>query len=92
MAYANRSEYSSILVESFISNASGHRDPVQIRPASGQVFPQHLLVECRRDLRNAFPPGTTFRLYVRRKQKLDGKPHLYCPYRWSYDVVKIASR
>jgi hypothetical protein len=79
--------YTSILVETFYSGESTHRDSIQVRPLTGQPFSSKLLVECRRDIRYAFAVGTVFRLCVTPKQKLDGRIHLYCPYRWSYDVV-----
>lgn len=72
--------YSLLVVESFeLQNTSGHRDPVQIRPVKGQIFPPTMLLECNRRMvdTSIYPAGTKFKAWVRPKQKLDCTPHLY---------------
>lgn len=73
--------YRVLVVESFeIGSTSGHRDPVQVHPVDGQVYPPSMLLECSRRMVNTdvYPIGTKFKVWVRLKQKLDCKPHLYC--------------
>ncbi len=72
------------MVESFeLHSTAGHRDPVQIRPVAGQVFPASMLLECSRRMvdTSRYPLGTKFKVWVRLKQKLDNRPHLYCNHR-----------
>ena len=81
--------YTEILVESFISTETWHRDSKHIRPAPSQVFPQSLLVEYSRSLTDNYPIGAVFRLCVAPKQKLDERQHLYAHYRANYEVVAL---
>ena len=78
---AKSGAYRPLVVESFeISSTSGHRDPVQVRPVGGQVYPPSMLLECSRRMvdTDVYPVGTKFKVWVRLKQKLDCKAHLYC--------------
>jgi hypothetical protein len=73
--------YRLLVVESFrLGSTSGHRDPIQIRPVPGQVFPPSMLLECSRRMvdTSVYPEGTKFKVWVRVKQKLNCAPHLYC--------------
>ena len=81
--------YTPILVESFRNHdfSSGHRHEISIRPLPGQGFSVDLLVECANEMRTDFPVGTVFRIDVAPEQKLDGRPHLYSPYQWPFEVV-----
>lgn len=81
--------YTEILVESFISPETWHRDSKHIRPAQGQVFPQSLFVECSRSLTDEYPVGTVFRICVTPKQRRGGRPHLYAHYLAKYEVVSL---
>ena len=77
----NRENYLQIVLESFLlDHTSGHRDPVQIRPAKGQTYSQNMLVECSRRMINMdlYPLTTNFLAWVRVKRTLDYSPHLYC--------------
>lgn len=77
---ATRPSYRPLIVESFeLASTAGHRDPVQIRPVPGQVYPPEMLLECSRRMvdTSRYPVGTKFKVWVCRKQKLDCKPHLY---------------
>lgn len=90
MAHANINEYTSILVQSFQSDESNHRYPVEIRPLEGQPFPSNLLVECPMKMRTDFPVGTVFRIFVKEKRPKSpsDRKHLYSPYRWEPEVVR----
>lgn len=79
--------YTEIVVESFYSTESGHRDKIHIRPAPGQAYSQHLLVECSRKMTENYPVGTKFRLCVITKQKEQGRMHLYAHYSAPFEVV-----
>ena len=79
--------YHSVLVRSYISSESNHRYPVEIRPASSDVFPEDLLVECAKEMHTDYPVGTVFRICAALKQKEDCRPHLYSSYRWPFVVV-----
>ena len=73
--------YRPLVVESFeLLSTSGHRDPVQIRPAPGQPYPSSMLLECSRRMvdSSVYPVGTMFLAWVRVKQKSGCRPHLYC--------------
>jgi hypothetical protein len=77
---AKSAAYCLLVVESFkLTNTSGHRDPVQIRPTKGQIYPPTMLLECNRRMidTSIYPVGTKFKAWVRLKQKLDCAPHLY---------------
>lgn len=79
--------YTEILVESFFSFETCHRDRIHIRPAPNQLYPQHLFVECSRKLTDNYPVGTVFRLRVCPKRKKDGRMHLYAHFNSHFDVV-----
>ncbi len=82
--------YHSIVVESFCpENTSGLHGPVHVRPATHQIFPQSLLVECPKELVNteSHPVGTKFRLKVKLTDRKGGGEYLYNSYKWKYDVV-----
>lgn len=73
--------YREVIVESFwLTRTAGHHEPVGIRPIKGQAYPSSQLVECSRQMRDParYEVGTRFKAWVRPKQKLDSKPHLYC--------------
>ncbi len=85
--------YIEILVESFDRNENilkgGHHSTKEIRPLNGQIYSSSLLVECSNKMRENYPVGTVFRLFVKSKQKKDSRPHLYSPHQWRYQVVKV---
>jgi hypothetical protein len=73
--------YRHVIVESFwLDSTAGHHNPVGIRPAMGQFYPTSMLVECSNRMRDPqrYAVGTQFEAWVRPKQKLDAKGHLYC--------------
>lgn len=91
---ACRKGYTAILVESFEPKESGDRAGVHIRPCKRQPFPRDMLIECSDDLKDTtrFPIGTVFRLCVRPKQKVLSRVHLYSPWQWEPEVVKLGKR
>ena len=84
--------YYEILVESFdrIGNSAkgGHHSRIEIRPLDEQKFSKNLQVECNNKMRENYPIGTIFRIFVKPKQKENCRPHLYSPYQWGYQVVE----
>ena len=82
--------YHEIVVESFYpANTSGLHGPVHVRPASHQIFPQTLLVQCPKELVDTkrHPVGTKFRLKVKLTDRKGGGEYLYNSYKWKYGVV-----
>lgn len=87
---ATRNDYVEVVLESYLrESTSGHRDPVGIRPAKGQRYPQSMEVECSRRMIDTerYPLGTKFLAKVCVKQKLDDRPHLYSYY--GFAIVTI---
>ncbi len=92
MALARTEEYTSILVESFYSPETNHRGFVHIRPCEGEAFSSDCFVECRDEMKDTtvYPIGTVFRISVKEKKPMpNARTHLYCPYHWSFEVVKL---
>lgn len=82
-------DYVNIMVESFKpASTSGRHGEVHIRPAAGQLFPQTMVVECSRTLKNDYPVGTKFRINVKLTDKEGGTPFLYSYFGWSFEVLK----
>lgn len=82
-----RPGYTEIIVESFYSPEPAHRGKIHIRPAHGQAFPQHFLVECSRKMTDNYPVGTRFRLCVTTKQKEQSRMHLYAHFSAPFEVL-----
>lgn len=80
-------EYKEIIVESYFESGSGLHGIVHIRPAKNQYHPQHLRVECSKDLIRLYPVGTQFKLKVKLTDRKGGQPFLYCHYKAQYEVV-----
>jgi len=84
-----RPGYTTIIVEVYDSgHVSGKHGTKHIRPAKDQPFPQSLDVECGSELADLHPPGTRFRMDVKRKYR-DGKgEHLYSSWRWKPELLR----
>ena len=84
-----RTQYHSILVESFNPNStSGRHGDVHIRPVAGQpLFPQSLFVECSKKLSKNYPVGTQFRNRVKLSE-LKGTTFIYSYFDWPVKVIK----
>ncbi len=77
---AKSGAYRLLVVESFRLERT--RDPVHIRPISGQIYPPSMRLECSSRMINTsiYRVGTKFKVWVRQKQKANSKSHLYCYY------------
>lgn len=76
-------EYISIVAEVFYDPA---RRKNGVRPASGELFPQSMKIECSREIRD-YAVGTKVRLRVVETDKEGGRPFLYSSYKWAHEVV-----
>lgn len=88
-----RKGYSSIVVESFVSEETCHRGQVHLRPVSGQGYAVEMFVECSRHLVNTkyFPVGTKFRIWAKKKQKELSRIHLYSYHGDDFDIFLSGS-
>lgn len=78
--------YIEIIVESYNDYASGLHGLIHIRPASNQIYPQNMRVECSKKLSQNYPVGTKFKLFVKKTCRNGGVPFLYSSYKWKYTV------
>lgn len=82
--------YRYVIVESYYPhNTSGLHGPIHIRPIAGQVFPEHLHVECNKELSNPriYPVGTQFRIRAKLTDRLGGGEFLYSYFGWPAEVI-----
>lgn len=80
-------QYQYIVVQTYRQVGESSRAEIRARPVPGQGVSTDLQVECSKDMREAHPVGTKFRVRARLKQKLGGKPFLYTSWQWPYEVV-----
>ena len=76
-----------IIVESFYALGEKSGSSVRVRPLAGQGFSTGMRVECSKAMRDAYPVGQKFCIYVQVKNMLGGPDHLYSSYRASWNPV-----
>jgi hypothetical protein len=81
------SQYEKVVVETYSSDVSG-RSKIRVRPISGQKFPQTMVVECSKSMRENHPIGTRFRISAKESRREGGKLFLYSGYTWPYEVIE----
>ena len=81
------SQYKNVVVETYTSKKSG-RSKIRVRPVLGEEFPQSMVVECSKSMRESHPIGTRYRIYAKETDREDGKSFLYSSYKWPYEVVE----
>ena len=81
------SDYLSLVVESFWDS---QRNRMAIRPVADEAYPQDMVVESGKDMRENFPKGTKFRIQAKLKSPKDQtcRAHLYTSYKWKYEVLE----
>lgn len=83
----SRYDYRYVVVESYWAFAEPSRSDVRVRPIPGQGFASDMHVECSKDMRDAYPVGTRFRIWACVKRKEGGNEFLYTSWQWKYEVV-----
>jgi hypothetical protein len=88
---AKRKVYYNIIVESYYTGpTSGLHGDVHIRPIAGERWPQHLRVECNKDLSNTnlYELGTQFVLRATLTDRLGSGDFIYSYFGWPAIVHK----
>ena len=77
-----------LLVESVESTPmSGKHGTVHIHPVPGQGVDPKVYVECAREMRTEFEPGTKFLVTAKYSNRKGGGLFLKAPYAWRYTKV-----
>lgn len=76
--------YIEIIVETYHDE---RRKRTRVRPVEGQAYPQSMVVECPRSIREAHPVGTLFRIKAKLTDREGGNPFLYSHYNWPFEVL-----
>ena len=83
-------DYDYIIVESYRPPiTAGLHGEIHIRPLPNQEpYLTTMHVECSKDLSNAYPLGTKFRVKAKITQRGGGAKFIYSHYTWEYEVLK----
>ena len=84
----NDEGYRWIIVETYSGSKTGKSSLIHVRPIAGQDLDTNMDVECRRDMRKAYPVGTRFRIKAKVTDREGGKPFLWSHHSWDYEVIK----
>jgi len=76
-----------IIVETFRAVGEPSSASLRVRPLPGQGFDTALRVECSRPMRQGYPVGQRFKLWVSLKYREDGPLYLYSNYRRPWTAV-----
>jgi hypothetical protein len=76
-----------IIVQTFYAPGEKSRSPIRVRPLPGQGFDTNMRVECSKSMREAFPVGQKFCVWIQVKSMLGGPDHLYSSYRDPWNPV-----
>jgi len=81
----NPSEYKKIVA---IVKSDMYTGKKRLTPAPDQPFPEHMYIECSKELRR-LPIGTKVLLSVVEKNPKDNHDakHLYCSYKSDYEIL-----
>jgi len=91
---AKKKVYYDIIVESYYTGpTSGLHGTVHVRPIAGQRWPQHLRVECSKELidTSLYPLGTQFVLSATLTDRQGEGDFIYSYFGWPTRVHKLAT-
>jgi hypothetical protein len=80
-------DHHQIMVETYSARKSGSKFEIRVRPVEGEIFPQDIMVQFSRKVRDGHPIGTRFRIWVKESDIEGGPPFLQSPWQWPYEVV-----
>lgn len=87
--YNKTMEYDIILVQSVLSNESGQRGPIHIKPLPNQEpYSESMFVQCSKVLSNEFPVGTKFKIKAKIIVPIGKRPFISSHYTWPFEVIK----
>ena len=76
-----------VIVETFLNPGEPSSAIKRVRPIPGQIFPVTMRVQCSRKMRDAYPLGTRFRLFVTLVENRTGGTFLRASEREPWEVV-----
>lgn len=80
------SHYRYFIIETYENRGEPSSKKVRARPLPGQGVSPNLKVECSTAMREAYPPGTLFKVDCKVTDR-QGTPFLYRYSAWPYEVV-----
>lgn len=87
---SNSSEYKEVIVETYsASRALGDtgRSKIRVRPIAGQGIDTSLKVECSKKMREMYPVGTKFKLFLKIIIPKDNREFFYAHFNAPYEVL-----
>jgi len=76
--------YIEIIVETYYESGGGLHGDIHVRPAAGQVFPQHLRVRFPRAIRKANPVPSRFLVLAKLSDMDGGNEFIHTNHAWGY--------
>jgi hypothetical protein len=81
--------YRYVLIQTYVAHGEQSKHQLRARPLPGQGLSNSMRVECSAKMREAYPPGTIFKVTAKIKDT-DREPHVYTSWQWQYEVVSPA--
>lgn len=81
-------DYDYIIVKSVLSNESGQRGPIHIKPLPDQEpYLETMFVQCSKVLSYGHPVGTKFRIRAKIIYPEGKRPFVSSHYTWPFEIV-----
>lgn len=80
--------YRYVLIQTYVAQAEQSKHHLRARPLPGQGLSTSMRVECSAKMREAYPPGTIFKVTAKVKDT-DREPHIYTSWQWQYAVISV---
>jgi hypothetical protein len=80
------SHYRYFIIETYENKGEASSKKVRARPIAGQGVSTGLNLECSVKMREAYPPGTLFKVDCKVTDR-EGTPFLYRHFSWPYEIV-----